>query len=80
MGYVDSDWAGNETDRRSTTGYIFKMFENCSICWSTMKQKSVAASSTEAEYVTLLNTTTRTRLKVIFNLIAFLINLYQCHF
>jgi len=53
MGYVDSDWAGNETDRRSTTGYIFKMFENCSICWSTIKQKSVAASSTEAEYMAL---------------------------
>jgi len=28
-GYADSDWAGNETDRRSTTEYLFKMFENC---------------------------------------------------
>jgi len=52
-GYVDSDWAVNETDRRSTTGYLFKMFENCLVSWSTMKQKSVAASSTEAEYMAL---------------------------
>jgi len=52
-GCVDSDWAGNETDRRSTTGYLFKMFENCLVSWSTMKQKSVAASSTEAEYMAL---------------------------
>jgi len=40
IGYVDSDWAGNETDRRSITGYIFKMFGNFSISWSTMKQKT----------------------------------------
>lgn len=53
MGYVDSDWAGNETDRKSTTGFVFKMFENCLISWSTMKQNSVAASSTEAEYMAL---------------------------
>lgn len=26
MWYVYSDWAGNETDRRSTTGYLFEMF------------------------------------------------------
>ncbi|KAH8240388.1 hypothetical protein KR032_000738, partial [Drosophila birchii] len=42
-----------ETDRRSTTGYLFKMFESCLISWSTMKQKSVAASSTEVKYMAL---------------------------
>ncbi|KAH8267064.1 hypothetical protein KR044_009178, partial [Drosophila immigrans] len=42
-----------ETDRRSTTGYLFKIFESCLISWNTMKQKSVAASSTEAEYMAL---------------------------
>jgi len=51
--YVDSDWAANETDRRSTTGYLFKMFEKSFVSWSTMKQKSFAASSTEAEYLAL---------------------------
>lgn len=53
-GYVDSDWGGNDTnDRKSTTGYIFKLFEKCTITWNTKKQQSVAASSTEAEYMAL---------------------------
>ncbi|CAH2207849.1 jg3075, partial [Pararge aegeria aegeria] len=53
-GYVDSDWGGNDTkDRKSTTGYLFKLFEQCTITWSTKKQMSVAASSTEAEYMAL---------------------------
>lgn len=53
-GYVDSDWGGNDAqDRKSTTGYLFKLFEQCSITWSTRKQMSVAASSTEAEYMAL---------------------------
>jgi Reverse transcriptase (RNA-dependent DNA polymerase). len=53
-GYVDSDWGGNEqTDRKSTTGFLFKLYERCTICWNTKKQASVAASSTEAEYMAL---------------------------
>lgn len=52
-GYVDSDWAGNELDRKSTTGYIFKLFDNNTICWNSKRQNSVAASSTEAEYMAL---------------------------
>lgn len=53
-GYVDSDWGGDEgTDRRSTTGYLFKLFERCTISWNTKRQASVAASSTEAEYMAL---------------------------
>lgn len=53
VGYVDSDWGGSETDRKSTTGYLFKVFDNCTISWNTRKQQSVAASSTEAEYMAL---------------------------
>lgn len=52
-GYVDSDWASDESCRKSTTGYVFKMFENCSITWNTKKQNSVADSSTAAEYMAL---------------------------
>lgn len=53
-GYVDSDWGGNDTsDRKSTSGYLFKLFERCTICWNTKRQVSVAASSTEAEYMAL---------------------------
>lgn len=53
IGYVDSDWAADETCRRSTTGYIFKLFENCTVTWNTKKQNSVADSSTAAEYMAL---------------------------
>jgi len=53
VGYVDSDWGGNENDRKSTTGYLFKMFNSNLICWNTKRQNSVAASSTEAEYMAL---------------------------
>lgn len=53
LGYVDSDWAGSTIDRKSTTGYLFKMFKESLINWSTKKQNSVAASSTEAEYMAL---------------------------
>lgn len=52
-GYVDSDWGSNEIDRKSTTGYLFKLFEQCIICWQTKRQQTVAASSTEAEYMAL---------------------------
>ena len=53
-GYVDSDWGGDErTDRKSTTGFVFKLFERCTISWNTKRQASVAASSTEAEYMAL---------------------------
>ena len=35
-GYVDSDWGGDKgTDRKRTTGFIFKLFERCTINWST---------------------------------------------
>lgn len=57
IGYVDSDWAGNENDRKSTTGFLFKMFDTSLICWNSKKQNSVAASSTEAEYMALFEAT-----------------------
>lgn len=47
-GYVDSDWGGDIDDRKSRTGFIFKL-SNGAISWESRKQKSVAISSTEAE-------------------------------
>lgn len=52
VGYADSDYAGDERDRISTTGYLYKVFGG-TVCWTTRKQTSTALSSTEAEYVAL---------------------------
>lgn len=52
-GYVDADWANDDTTRRSTTGYVFQIFDNCTVTWNTKRQNSVATSSTEAEYMAL---------------------------
>jgi len=49
IGYADSDWGGN-VERRSTTGYVF-LLGGAAIVWSSKKQRTVALSSTEAEYM-----------------------------
>lgn len=49
-GFVDADWANNESDRKSFYGYIFMLAEG-PISWECQKQKSIALSSTEAEYI-----------------------------
>lgn len=51
-GYVDADWAGNKSDRRSYTGFIFK-FSESAISWESRKQRTIALSSTEAEYMAI---------------------------
>jgi hypothetical protein len=50
--YTDSNWAGDLELRRSTSGVLLKM-NGCAVAWSSRRQKSVAMSSTEAEYVAL---------------------------
>ena len=50
IGYADADWAGDINDRKSTSGYLYKL-GNSLVSWSSKKQLSVALSSTEAEYV-----------------------------
>ena len=49
VGCSDTDWASDIANRRSILGYSF-YFEGSLISWSTVKQKSIALSSTEAEY------------------------------
>jgi hypothetical protein len=52
MAYTDSDWAADQLRRRSITGYFFKL-ANGIFCWRSHAQKTVALSSTEAEYMAL---------------------------
>lgn len=47
--FSDSDWAGDRSSRRSTTGYLF-LLAHGPISWRSRIQKTVALSSTEAEY------------------------------
>lgn len=50
--YTDSDWAGDPDDRRSITGYFFNL-ANGIISWQSRAQKTIALSSTQAEYMAL---------------------------
>lgn len=52
VGYSDADWAGDKNGRKSTYGYVFKVGGGA-IAWKSQLQKSVALSTTEAEYVGL---------------------------
>ena len=52
IAYTDSDWAADPNKRRSITGYFFKL-ANGIICWQSRSQKTVALSSTGAEYMAL---------------------------
>ena len=53
VGYVDSDYAGNLDDRRSTTGYVFTLVGG-PICWKSTIQSIIALSTTEAEYMAIV--------------------------
>lgn len=48
-GYTDADWAGNQDDRRSTSGYFTLVGGNV-VTQKSKKQKVVALSSAEAEF------------------------------
>ena len=49
---MDADWANCVDDRRSYTVYVF-ILGGCPISWESRKQRTVALSSTEAEYMAL---------------------------
>ena len=51
-GYCDSDWGRDESQRRSTSGYVFTL-NSGPVAWSSRLQKTSALSVTEAEYVSL---------------------------
>jgi hypothetical protein len=49
-GFMDADWAGNPMNIKSTSGGIFSI-GSTTISWYNKKQRSVALSSVEAEYM-----------------------------
>ncbi|CAM8966946.1 unnamed protein product [Rhodiola kirilowii] len=50
VGYVDSYYASNKDNRKSTTSFYFTWNGNC-ISWKSQLQSIVVLSSTEAEYI-----------------------------
>ncbi|KAF5094301.1 hypothetical protein DV451_005044 [Geotrichum candidum] len=52
VGYADADWGSDSKDRISISGYLFKL-SGGPLTWACRKQKTVAGSSSEAEYVAL---------------------------
>lgn len=52
IGYADADFAENSLDYKSYSGYCFSLDGNL-ISWESRKQKLVAQSSTESEYISV---------------------------
>jgi hypothetical protein len=55
MTSLDADWASDEKDRESISGYCFYFLDSL-VSWSAWKQRTVSTSSTESEYYALTNT------------------------
>ena len=53
--YADVDWASDLKSQRSTTGYLV-LLSATAISWNSRVQKTIALSSTEAEYMSLSDT------------------------
>lgn len=54
LAYCDADWAADQNDRCSVTGYCFTLSESGPvISWKSKKQPTVALSTCEAEYMAL---------------------------
>jgi hypothetical protein len=49
-GFTNADWAGNPMYRKSTSGGLFSI-ESTDVSWYNRKQRSMALSSAEAEYM-----------------------------
>lgn len=52
IGFSDADWAGDQDDRKSVSGYMFQI-SGAAVSWRSKKQTCVALSTAEAEYMAL---------------------------
>lgn len=50
VAFTDSDFAGDHSDSKSTSGYVI-LLNGCCVSWRTTKQKCIATSTVEAEYM-----------------------------
>lgn len=50
--YVDADWGSDKLDRKSVSGFVI-LLSGGAISWCTRKQKCVALSTAESEYVSM---------------------------
>jgi len=55
IAHTDLDWAGDPIKHQSTTGF-FASLSSSIVCWQSHLKKTVALSSTEAEYMALSDT------------------------
>lgn len=56
IGFADADYASDTVTRKSTSGFVVTL-GNSPISWASRLQKSVAQSTTEAEYVAIADCT-----------------------
>jgi hypothetical protein len=54
LGYLDTDFASDISDRKSIMGYAF-ILSGAAVTWTSRKQQAISTSTTEAEYVGLCN-------------------------
>ena len=52
VAFSDADWATNEQDHKSISGYAFFLYSGL-VSWSSSKQKAIALSSAKAEYMAI---------------------------
>jgi hypothetical protein len=54
-GYIDSDWDGSASDKKSTSECYFSLGSTMN-SWQSRKQSSITLSTTEAEYIAACST------------------------
>eukprot|EP00253_Pinus_taeda_P027352 PITA_27352 len=53
--FIDSNWAGDPDDQKSTVGYVFTLGSE-PITWACKKQSAISLSSAEGEYCGVVET------------------------